>query len=146
LRPEDFKRISPNMTALAGCDSDLKNNQNPLEGDFLWFSLRQDGFRAMGFGGSVGGLTSAGTDEEMGTMVAEVLEELHERAPFLKAAGYNAKTTVGGLSFAGDARIFNLLTRFQGNQIAIPTNRVLRRASLEIGAKAAGSHLLRSGP
>ena len=64
LQPEDFKRISPNMTPLSGCDSNLKNNQNPLDGDFLWFNLQQDGFLAMGFGGSVGGLTPAITAAE----------------------------------------------------------------------------------
>ena len=86
LQPEDFKRISPNMTPLSGCDSNLKNNQNPLDGDFLWFNLQQDGFLAMGFGGSVGGLTPAGTRREIGRLVSGVLGELHACAPFVKSA------------------------------------------------------------
>jgi glycine/D-amino acid oxidase-like deaminating enzyme len=98
LQQEDFKRISPTMTPLSGCDSNLKNNQNPLDGDFLWFSLQQDGFLAMGFGGSVGGLTSAGTRREIDRLLAGVVGELHACAPFLKSAGCRIKSTVGGLN------------------------------------------------
>jgi glycine/D-amino acid oxidase-like deaminating enzyme len=186
LQREDFKRISPNMTPLSGCDNDLKNNQNPLDGDFLWFSLQQDGFLAMGFGGSVGGLTSAGTRREISRIVAGVVGELHACAPFLKSAGYRIKTTVGGLNtstnllpivanlddqegvfviaaqsgvglnqsvllanalvdrFAGNARIFDLLSRFQDDQIMIPTIPVVRQASLQLGTKAGSLSALRS--
>jgi glycine/D-amino acid oxidase-like deaminating enzyme len=186
LKREDFKRISPNMTPLSGCDSDLKNNQNPLDGDFLWFSLQQDGFLAMGFGGSVGGLTSAGTRREIGRIVSGVLGELYACAPFLKSAGYCIKTTVGGLNtstnllpivanlddqdgvfviaaqsgvglnqsvllanalvdrFAGNPRIFDFLSRFQDDQIMIPINPVVRRASLQLGTKAGSLSALRS--
>jgi glycine/D-amino acid oxidase-like deaminating enzyme len=186
LQREDFRRISPSMTPLSGCDSNLKNNQNPLDGDFLWFSLQQDGFLAMGFGGSVGGLTSAGTRREIGRIVAAVLGELHACAPFLKSTGGRIKTTVGGLNtstnllpiaanldgqdgvfviaaqsgvglnqsvllantlvdrFAGNARIFDLLSRFQDDQIMIPTHPVVRQASLQLGAKAGSLSALRS--
>jgi glycine/D-amino acid oxidase-like deaminating enzyme len=186
LQREEFKRISPNMTALSGCDSDLKNNQNPLDGDFLWFSLQQDGFLAMGFGGSVGGLTSAGTRKEINRIVAGVLGELHACAPFLKSSGYRIKATVGGLNtstnllpivanlddkdgvfviaaqsgvglnqsmllanalvdrFAGNARIFDLLSRFQDDQIMIPTNPVVRQVSLQLATKAGSLPALRS--
>jgi glycine/D-amino acid oxidase-like deaminating enzyme len=186
LQREDFKRISPNMTPLSGCDSDLKNNQNLLDGDFLWFSLQEDGFLTMGFGGSVGGLTSAGTRREIGRIVAGVLEELHACAPFLKSAGSRIKATVGGLNtstnllpivanlddqdgvfviaaqsgvglnqsvllasalidrFAGNARIFDLLSRFLDDQIIIPTNPVVRQATLHLGTKAGSLSALRS--
>jgi hypothetical protein len=174
------------MPPLSGCDSDPKNNQNPLDGDFLWFSLQQDGFLAMGFGGSVGGLTSAGTRREIGRIVSGVLGELYACAPFLKSAGYCIKTTVGGLNtstnllpivanlddqdgvfviaaqsgvglnqsvllanalvdrFAGNPRIFDFLSRFQDDQIMIPINPVVRRASLQLGTKAGSLSALRS--
>ena len=186
LRREDFKRISPSMAPLSGCDSNLKNNQNPLDGDFLWFSLQQDGFLTMGFGGSVGGLTSAGTRRKIGRLVAGVLGELYACAPFLKSAGCRIKATVGGLNtstnllpivanlddqagvfviaaqsgvglnqsvllanalverFGGNARIFDLLSRFQDDQIMIPTNPVVRQMSLQLGTKAASLSALRS--
>jgi glycine/D-amino acid oxidase-like deaminating enzyme len=186
LQREDFKRISPNMMPLSGCDSDLKNNQNPLDGDFLWFSLHQDGFLAMGFGGSVGGLTSVGTRKEISRIVAGVLGELHACAPFLKSAGYQIKATVGGLNtstnllpilanlddqdgvfaiaaqsgvglnqslllakalidrFAGNTGIYDLLARFQDDQIIIPTIPVVRQASLQLGTKAGCLPALRS--
>jgi len=174
------------MAPLSGCDSNLKNNQNPLDGDFLWFSLQQDGFLTMGFGGSVGGLTSAGTRRKIGRLVAGVLGELYACAPFLKSAGCRIKATVGGLNtstnllpivanlddqagvfviaaqsgvglnqsvllanalverFGGNARIFDLLSRFQDDQIMIPTNPVVRQMSLQLGTKAASLSALRS--
>ena len=186
LKRDDFRRISPNMTPLSGCDSDLKNNQNPLDGDFLWFSLQKDGFLSMGFGGSVGGLTSAGTRREVDRIVAAVLGEVYACAPFLKSAGYCIKTTVGGLNtstnllpivanldgqdgvfviaaqsgvglnqsvllanalvdrFAGNPRIFEFVSRFQDDQIMIPTNPVARRASLQLGTRAGSLSALRS--
>lgn len=98
LSHDDFKRISPNMQPLSGCDSDLKSNQNPLEGDFLWFSLRQDGYLAMGFGGCFSGLTAGYTRANIDTMMREVKTELYKRLPFLADGKYRIKPTVGGLN------------------------------------------------
>jgi hypothetical protein len=140
----------------------------------------------MGFGGSVGGLTSAGTRKEINRIVAGVLGELHACAPFLKSSGYRIKATVGGLNtstnllpivanlddkdgvfviaaqsgvglnqsvllanalvdrYAGSARIFDLLSRFQDDQIMIPTNPVVRQVSLQLGTKAGSLPALRS--
>lgn len=182
LRPEDFRRISPRMTAQVGCDSDLKSGQNPLDGDFLWFTLHQDGFLKLGFGGCFAGVTPVSTENEVSAMMKEVLEEIHERVPFLDDGAYHIRTTVGGLntssnqlphvgrldgeegvhviaaqsgvglnqsillggalvdSFSGNPRILDLLAQFSDNQIMIPTNPVLRRASLMIGARASSSN------
>lgn len=98
LRREDFARLSPSLKPLAGCDSDLKSNQNPLEGDFLWFSLRHDGYLAMGFGGCFGSIWPDATHNSIDKMVEDVKRELYERLPFLKEGNYRIKPTVGGLN------------------------------------------------
>ncbi|MDX1922399.1 MAG: FAD-binding oxidoreductase [Alphaproteobacteria bacterium] len=98
LAKDDFKRISPNAQPLAGCDSDLKSNQNPLEGDFLWFSLRSDGYLAMGFGGCFGSPNHETTEKNIADMIADVRRELFERLPFLANGHYRIKPTVGGLN------------------------------------------------
>jgi hypothetical protein len=46
--------------------------------------------------------------------------------------------------FAGNARIFDLLSRFQDDQIMIPTHPVVRQASLQLGTKAGSLSALRS--
>jgi hypothetical protein len=46
--------------------------------------------------------------------------------------------------FAGNARIFDLLSRFQDDQIMIHTHPVVRQASLQLGAKAGSLSALRS--
>lgn len=98
LRSEDFAKLSPSRAPLAGCDSDLKSNQNPLEGDFLWFSLRHDGYLAMGFGGCFGSISPDATQHSIDKMVDDVRRELYERLPFLKDGNYRIKPTVGGLN------------------------------------------------
>ena len=98
LETEDFAKLSPNLTALSGCDSDLKSNQNPLEGDFLWFSLRSDGYLAMGFGGCFGSASLANTEKDITAMINDVRAELYKRVPFLKGSNYRIKPTVGGLN------------------------------------------------
>ncbi len=98
LEAVDFAKLSPNMMALAGCDSDLKSNQNPLEGDFLWFSLRNDGYLAMGFGGCFGSVNHANTEKNIDAMIDDVRDELYKRVPFLKGSKYRIRPTVGGLN------------------------------------------------
>jgi hypothetical protein len=46
--------------------------------------------------------------------------------------------------FAGNPRIFDLLSRFQDDQIVIPTHPVVRQASLQLGTKAGSLSALRS--
>ena len=98
LYAEDAAKLSPNLNALAGCDSDLKSNQNPLEGDFLWFSLRSDGYLAMGFGGCFGSANHDTTEKNIDAMVDDVRKELYKRLPFLQGSHYRIKPTVGGLN------------------------------------------------
>lgn len=98
LMREDFQRISPQGYPLSGCDSDLKSNQNPLEGDFLWFSLRADGYLAMGFGGCFGSTTPQHTRDNLDKMMGDVKRELYERLPFLERGRYRIKPTIGGLN------------------------------------------------
>lgn len=98
LRSDDFARLSPSRKPLAGCDSDLKSNQNPLEGDFLWFSLRSDGYLAMGFGGCFGSISPNATRSTIDKMVEDVRRELYERIPLLKDGNYRIKPSVGGLN------------------------------------------------
>jgi glycine/D-amino acid oxidase-like deaminating enzyme len=137
LQREEFRRISPNMTALSGCDSDLKNNQNPLDGDFLWFSYR--------IKATVGGLNTS-------TNLLPIVANLdNQDGVFVIAAqsgvGLNQSVLLANAlvdRFAGNARIFDLLSRFQDDQIMIPTNPVVRQASLQLGTKAGSLPALRS--
>jgi glycine/D-amino acid oxidase-like deaminating enzyme len=98
LKEKHHRLVSRRREPLAGCDSELKSNQNPLEGDFLWFSLRQDGYLAMGFGGCFGGFTATATRENIRAMVEEVRAEIFKRLPFLKEEGCSISPTVGGVN------------------------------------------------
>jgi glycine/D-amino acid oxidase-like deaminating enzyme len=90
------------MVSLSGCDTDLKSGQDPLDGDFLWFSLRKDGFLVMGFGGCFGEFTEAMTQKTIKAMVGEVKQELYTRFPTLKEFGYRIKPKIGGLNTASN--------------------------------------------
>lgn len=108
LTRDEFVKVSPNRVALSGCDTDLKSGQNPLEGDFLWFSLRQDGYLAMGFGGHFNGMSKPATGRRVEKMKQEVRKELLERFPFLRRRAARIRTTAGGLNTTS-----NLLPRVE---------------------------------
>lgn len=98
LGKSDFKRISPQAVALSGCDINLRSNEQLLKGDVLWFSLREDGFLVMGFGGCIPALTREGNEGKINEMMAKVGAELFEHVPFLKNGKHHIKIAVGGMN------------------------------------------------
>lgn len=113
LDREDFKSLSPLQTSFAGCDTDLKNNGNAMDGDFIWFSMRRDGYFVLGFGGALGGLTHTLTQKNVRVMRAEVYAEARRILPFIEKKEYRFRLSTGGLNTSSN--LFPILENLDGH-------------------------------
>ena len=98
LNQRDFGFVSPQRVALAGFDTELKCGRNPLEGDFTWFSIQENGYLAMGFGSCIAASTKEETQTRIDQMAHTVREKLYHGLPFLKDRHYRVNCIIGGLN------------------------------------------------
>lgn len=102
LNEDAFRRLSPTGAPLAGCDSNLRAGDNPLQGDFLWFSLRADRSLAMGFGACLAGLTPKATQREVAQMTQQVRRACLARLGLRDDRALSIRESVGGLNTASN--------------------------------------------